>query len=117
MQTVWTTLPRLLEIAAMERRVAATAGCAYFSELDAMGGPGSMAEWALETPARGRSDRTHFSRLGYTQLGEALAADLVRAYDGFRFTAGSGAKGTQAFELPSSSAGATPTETVVGGEL
>jgi lysophospholipase L1-like esterase len=83
-QTVWTTLPRLVEVAEMERKVAAAAGCAYFSQLDVMGGPGSIAGWALEAPPRAMLDRTHLSRQGYTELGEAIAAELLRAYDAAR---------------------------------
>ena len=86
-QTVWTTVPRLLDIVAMERRVAAAAGCAYYSQLDAMGGPGSMAGWALEAPPRAMLDRTHLSRQGYAELGDALASDLVRAYETYRGSA------------------------------
>ncbi len=83
-QTVWTTLPRLVEVATMERRVAAAAGCAYFSELDVMGGPGSIAGWALEAPPRAMLDRTHLSRQGYTEIGEAIATELLNAYDARR---------------------------------
>jgi len=87
-QTVWTTLPRLLEVAAMERRVAAAAGCAYFSQLDAMGGPGSIAGWAMEAPPRAMLDRTHLSRQGYSELGQAIAGEILRAYDTFRAASG-----------------------------
>jgi lysophospholipase L1-like esterase len=83
-QTVWTTLPRLVEVAMMEQRVAAAAGCAYFSQLDVMGGPGSIAGWALEAPPRAMLDRTHLSRQGYSELGEAIATELLHAYDAYR---------------------------------
>ena len=83
-QTVWSTVPRLLEIAAMEQRVAAAAGCAYYSELDAMGGAGAIAGWALEAPPRAMLDRTHLSRQGYGELAEAIAGDIVHAYDSYK---------------------------------
>ena len=86
-QTLWTTVPRLLDIVAVERRVASAAGCAYYSQLDAMGGPGSMAGWALEAPPRAMLDRTHLSRQGYAELGDALATDLVHAYNAFKASA------------------------------
>jgi len=100
-QTVWTTVPRLLDIVATERRVAAAAGCAYYSQLDAMGGPGSMAGWALEAPPRAMLDRVHLSRQGYAELGDALAADLVKAYEGYRTSTPSAS--------PSGSKGLEPT--------
>ena len=84
LQTVWTTAPRILEVAAMERKVAAAAGCAYWSQLDAMGGPGSIAGWATETPPRAMLDRTHLSRQGYAELGEAFAGEIVQAYEASR---------------------------------
>ena len=83
-QTVWTTMPRLREIADLVRRVATAAGCAYYSQLDAMGGAGSIAGWALESPPRAMLDRVHLSRQGYAELGDALAHDLIAAYDSYR---------------------------------
>jgi lysophospholipase L1-like esterase len=80
----WTTVPRLLDIIASQRRIAEAAGCAYYSQFDAMGGPGSMAAWALETPPRALPDRTHMSRTGYAELGDAVARDLIAAYEAWR---------------------------------
>ena len=84
LQTVWTTTARILEVAAMERKVAAAAGCAYWNQIDAMGGPGSMAGWATETPPRAMLDRTHLSREGYAELGEAFASEIAQAYEASR---------------------------------
>jgi lysophospholipase L1-like esterase len=81
---IWTTVPRLLDIIASQRRVAEAAGCAYYSQFDRMGGAGSIAAWALETPPRATSDRTHLSRDGYAELGDAVAKDLVAAYEAWR---------------------------------
>ncbi len=46
-----------------------------------------MAGWALEAPPRAMLDRVHLSRQGYAELGDALAADLVKAYDRYRGSA------------------------------
>ncbi len=76
------TSPRILEIEAIQRRVSRAAGCAFFSQIDAMGGPGSMAAWAEEQPEpRAQGDRVHLTRTGYAQVGTALATDVLRAYD------------------------------------
>jgi len=83
-QTIWTTVPRLVAIATMEQRVAEAAGCAYYSQLDVMGGPGSIAGWAMEDPPRAMLDRIHLSRQGYAELGDAVARDLIQAYDAYR---------------------------------
>ena len=78
------TWPRVLEIEAIQRRVASAAGCAFYSQIDAMGGPGSIASWAEEPEPRAQGDRMHLTRTGYAQVGGALATDLLRAYDEWR---------------------------------
>jgi lysophospholipase L1-like esterase len=80
----WTTVSRLYDIIASQRRVAEAAGCAYYSQLDAMGGAGSIAAWAVESPPRAMLDRTHLSRDGYAELGNAIARDLVAGYEAWR---------------------------------
>jgi lysophospholipase L1-like esterase len=83
-QAEWRTWPRLLEIVAIQRRVAQAAGCAFYDQLAAMGGPGSIVGWALGPEPRARGDRVHLTRSGYTQLATSLATDLMRAYDEWR---------------------------------
>jgi lysophospholipase L1-like esterase len=80
----WKTLPRVVEIVAAQRRVAEAAGCSFYDQLDAMGGPGSIAAWASEPEPRGGRDRVHLTRSGYVQLGTSFATDLLRAYDDWR---------------------------------
>jgi lysophospholipase L1-like esterase len=77
----WVTWPPLLDVIAVQKRVASAAGCAYYDQLQAMGGPGSMAAWASEPEPRGRRDHVHLTRTGYAQLGTVFATDLLRAYD------------------------------------
>jgi lysophospholipase L1-like esterase len=85
----WGTLPRLLDVIAVQRRVARAAGCAFFDQLEAMGGPGTIAQWAEEPQPRAGRDRVHLTRTGYAQLADAVAADLLRGYAAWR--AGQGA--------------------------
>ncbi len=80
----WITMPKLLEVIASQRKVAEAAGCAYYDQLQRMGGPGTMAAWADDASPKGRRDRVHFTRDGYTQLGEWFAADVVTAYSSWR---------------------------------
>jgi lysophospholipase L1-like esterase len=80
----WVTWPPVLDIVAVQKRVASAAGCAFYDQLEAMGGPGSMAQWAAEAEPRGAHDRVHLTRVGYIQLGTSFAADLLRAYDAWR---------------------------------
>lgn len=80
----WETSPKIIEIVATEKRVAQAGGCAFFDQYAAMGGLGSMAAWATESPPRGRGDRVHFTRQGYIDLGNAFATALSQAYDEWR---------------------------------
>jgi hypothetical protein len=80
----WIAWPPVLDVAAVQKRVAQAAGCAYYSQIDAMGGPGSMLAWATEPEPRAQSDRTHLTRPGYAQVATAFTTDLLRAYDAWR---------------------------------
>jgi lysophospholipase L1-like esterase len=80
----WTTWPRVLEIAAVQQRVAKAAGCAFYDQIEAMGGPGSMIVWAAEAEPRASHDRVHLTRAGYTQVATSFATDLLRAYEAGR---------------------------------
>jgi lysophospholipase L1-like esterase len=82
------TVPRILEIAAIQRRVAGAAGCSFYDQIDAMGGPGSMAAWASESSPRAQADRMHLTRAGYTQVGTTIATDVLHAYDEWRAETG-----------------------------
>jgi lysophospholipase L1-like esterase len=84
----WVTSKRVQQIAAIQRRVAQAAGCAFFDQAAAMGGPGSILAWAVEPEPRAQRDRIHLTRSGYTQLGTAFANDLVRAYGEWRAAQG-----------------------------
>ena len=84
----WTTLPKILEIVESQRKVAEAAGCAFFDQLSAMGGPGTMAQWAEEQPPRGRKDHVHMTKEGYTQLGQTFGVELLRAYVAWRAETG-----------------------------
>jgi lysophospholipase L1-like esterase len=83
----WMTVPRLLAIVAVQRRVAGEAGCAFYDQLAAMGGAGSMALWAGEAEPRAMKDRTHLKPSGYAQVATSFVSDLLNAYDEWRSTA------------------------------
>ncbi|MEO7110846.1 MAG: GDSL-type esterase/lipase family protein [Polyangiaceae bacterium] len=84
----WVTMPKVIEIIEVQKRVAQAAGCAYFDQFAAMGGAGSMAIWATETPQRGRSDHAHLTRTGYVDLGNAFAIAVMKSYDEWRVANG-----------------------------
>ncbi len=101
--TDWKTWPRVAEIVALEKRVADAAGCAFYDQMEAMGGEGAMARWASEADPRGGKDRVHLRRNGYAELANDFAGDLLRAYDEWRALEGlppAGAKGPAAVREP-----------------
>lgn len=80
----WMSAPRVGELAAVERRVAEAAGCAFFDRLEAMGGPGTAITWCEEPEPRMARDHVHLTRGGYAELGTALANELLHAYASWR---------------------------------
>lgn len=63
------------------QKVAADAfGCAFWDGQRAMGGKGSMNEWAMMRTPLAAGDRVHLYPRGYQKLGEMLARDLMRGY-------------------------------------
>ncbi len=83
----WQTASNLVAVVASQERVARAIGCGFYNQFLAMGGEGSMAKWASESPPRGGRDRVHLTREGYTELGTKLANDLVGAYEAWRSSA------------------------------
>jgi lysophospholipase L1-like esterase len=88
LSSAWVTSSKLKEIVASQASVAEAAGCAFYNQLEAMGGEGTIANWALLEPARAQKDRVHLTREGYTLLGSTFASDLMRGYAAWRRDAG-----------------------------
>jgi len=80
----WSSWPPVADVIAIQRRVARAAGCAFYDQMDSMGGAGTMASWASEAQPRGQSDRVHFTQAGYAQLATSFASDFLHAYDDWR---------------------------------
>ncbi len=80
----WNTLPRLLEIEAMQRETSADLGCEYFSVFEAMGGREGIKRWAQKEPPLAHGDRVHLTPKGYTVLGRQIARRIIDGYDAWR---------------------------------
>jgi len=63
------------------RRAALRAGCAYWDQQAAMGGPGSMTRWVRAGLAG--YDYVHFSGSGYKKLADMLYDQLMAEYGNF----------------------------------
>ncbi len=73
------TKPVILDLVAIQRRVALSHGAAFWCTFDAMGGEGSMARWVKTKPQLGGGDLTHPTPLGAEVLGDMLSDALVKA--------------------------------------
>jgi lysophospholipase L1-like esterase len=71
----------ILDLVAIQRRVALTHGAAFWSTFDAMGGRGSMARWVRARPQLAGGDLTHPTPLGAEVLGGMLTDSLVSAFE------------------------------------
>ena len=74
------TKPVILDLVAIQRRVALAHGAGFWCTFDAMGGEGSMARWVKTKPQLGGGDLTHPTPLGAEVLGDMLSDALVGAY-------------------------------------
>ncbi len=73
----------ILDLVAIQRRVALAHGAAFWCTFDAMGGDGSMGRWVKAKPALAGMDLTHPTPLGAEVLGDMLSDAIVRAFDGW----------------------------------
>jgi lysophospholipase L1-like esterase len=64
------------------RKAALRAGCAYWDQQAAMGGPGAMTRWVRAGLAN--YDYVHFSGLGYKKLADLLYDQLMAEYGKFQ---------------------------------
>jgi hypothetical protein len=71
--------PKLAEIHAVERRLAAEYGCAFFDFRAVLGGELGIADWVAAGLAK--DDHLHMTRPGYVRLGMGFADALMQGYD------------------------------------
>ncbi len=75
------TRPIIVDLVAMQRRVALAHGASFWSTFDAMGGKGSMAHWVKARPQLAGADLTHTTPLGAEVLGGMLSDTLAASFD------------------------------------
>lgn len=74
----------LPQIVAIQRRIAAETGCAFFDTYAAMGGSGTMGRWYHEQPRLVSADFMHPLPQGAAKVGTLFEEALVKAYEGAR---------------------------------
>lgn len=62
------------------RDAAKESGCWFWDTIEVMGGKGAMRAWKAENPPKGAKDGVHLTVRGYQELGDRLAADLLKKY-------------------------------------
>jgi len=72
----WTAWPRTAEVAAVQRELAPTAGCAFWDWQQATGGEGSMVSWRFRDPPLAARDGIHHTRAGYELMGDRFVDAL-----------------------------------------
>jgi lysophospholipase L1-like esterase len=70
----------ILDLVAIQRRVALSHGAAFWDTFSAMGGSGAMARWYKTRPQLGGGDLTHPTPRGAEVIGDMLSDALVTAY-------------------------------------
>jgi lysophospholipase L1-like esterase len=75
------TLPSVLSIANMQRDLARTNGLLFFDLYHAMGGAGTMVEYAQKEPPLASADYTHLSHAGGRIVGRRMARIILDAYE------------------------------------
>jgi lysophospholipase L1-like esterase len=78
------SIPRVVDIERAYRGAAERAGCAFASVRQMMGGEGSFAQWARQSPPLASPDRVHLTVQGYKRLGQLVADAVLSAYDAFQ---------------------------------
>jgi lysophospholipase L1-like esterase len=83
----------ILDLVAIQKRVALTHGVAFWNTFEAMGGEGSMARWVKAKPQLGGGDLTHPTPLGAEVLGDMLSDALVAAFERWKSASPPSARG------------------------
>lgn len=74
------TVSPLSRLVALEQRVAAEHGCAFFNTFEAMGGPGTMGRWYMAEPRLVGADLIHPMPAGAKIVGNLLYKSLQSGY-------------------------------------
>ena len=73
----WSAWPRTAEVAAVQRELAPTAGCAFWDWQQATGGAGSMVAWRFREPPLAARDGIHHTNAGYELMGDRFLDSLL----------------------------------------
>lgn len=75
------TKPAVKRQVAVQQKVAAEAGCAFWNAFEAMGGDGAIVAWGKRKPPLAWTDLLHLSAAGQDLVGQGLADAIEAGYD------------------------------------
>lgn len=78
------TVPVMPRLVALQQRIAAETGCAYFNTFQAMGGPGTMGKWFMAEPPLVGGDFIHPRPGGAKIVGNLLYRALLDGYNRYK---------------------------------
>jgi lysophospholipase L1-like esterase len=78
------TMPTIPQIVAVQKRVAAELGCAFFNTFEAMGGEGTMARWYQGERRLVSADLIHPIPAGGRIVANAFVRELMLGYNRFK---------------------------------
>ncbi|MBI5282986.1 MAG: hypothetical protein HY858_14975, partial [Candidatus Solibacter usitatus] len=78
------TVPALPQLVAVQSKLAADNGCAFFNTFQAMGGPGTMGKWYLAEPRLVNADFIHPLPSGARIVGTLLYQALMDGYNSYK---------------------------------
>ncbi len=78
------TMPSIPHLVAVQAKLAAENGCAFFNTFDAMGGPGTMGKWYSAEPRLVSADFIHPLPAGGRIVGTLLYNALMDGYNAYK---------------------------------
>jgi hypothetical protein len=78
------TPPVFSRLIAIQGKVAADTGCAFFNTFEMMGGPGTMAKWYSAQPRLVSADFMHPLPAGAAIVGRLVEEALMKGYAGYK---------------------------------
>lgn len=78
------TMPSIPHLVAVQARLAADNGCAFFNTFEAMGGPGTMGKWYMAEPRLVSADFIHPLPAGGRIVGTLLYNALMDGYNAYK---------------------------------
>jgi hypothetical protein len=77
-------MPSIPHLVALQAKIAAENGCAFFNTFEAMGGPGTMGRWYMAEPRLVSADFIHPLPAGGRIVGTLLYNALMDGYNAYK---------------------------------